>query len=111
MGGANLYLPAGPYDQRPVLNRPDVLLYISAVLLKPLAITGRRALATLEARLAQAWGALAKRGVDRDFILSRSMLSPATCCLVNPDGEKTVEKAFATVRALSARLREKFRLD
>ena len=68
-------------------------------------------LATLEARLAEAWGALARRGVDRDFLLSRSMLSPATCCLVNPDGEKTVEKAFTTVRALSARLREKFKLD
>lgn len=68
-------------------------------------------LASLEARLAEAWGALASKGVDRDFLLSRSMLSPATCCLVNQDGEKTVEKAFATVRALSARLREKFRLD
>jgi len=35
-----------------------------------------------------------RRGVDREFLLSRSMLSPATCCLINPDGEKTVEKAF-----------------
>ncbi|KMY67548.1 hypothetical protein AAU61_12120 [Desulfocarbo indianensis] len=68
-------------------------------------------MASLEARLAEAWGALSRRGVDRDFLLSRSLLSPATCCLVNPDGEKTVEKAFATVRALSQRLREKFRLE
>jgi hypothetical protein len=37
------------------------------------------------------------------------MLSPATCCLVNPDVEKTVEKAFATIRALSRRLKEKYR--
>lgn len=67
--------------------------------------------ASLEARLAQAWGALARWGVDRDLMPSHSMLPPVTCCLVNSDGEKTVEKAFETVRALSARLREKLRLD
>jgi hypothetical protein len=38
------------------------------------------------------------------------MLSPATCCLVNPDGEKTVEKAFQVIRRLSESLREKYRL-
>jgi hypothetical protein len=65
---------------------------------------------TLERRLDEIWAALGKRGVDQDFLLSRSMLSPATCCLVNPDGEKTVEKAFDVTRALSSRLREKHRL-
>ncbi len=40
----------------------------------------------------------------------RSLLSPATCCLVNPDAEKTVEKAFQMVKDLSATLREKFKL-
>jgi hypothetical protein len=43
-----------------------------------------------------------------DFLLSRSLLSPATCCLVNPDREKTVERAFFMIRKLSQRLREKF---
>ncbi len=62
---------------------------------------------TLEKRLIEIWAALEKKGIDRDFLLSRSMLSPATCCLVNPDGEKTVEKAFETTRDLSLRLREK----
>jgi hypothetical protein len=38
------------------------------------------------------------------------MLSPATCCLVNPDREKTVEKAFSTVQKLSGILREKYGL-
>ena len=52
----------------------------------------------------------AEKGIDLDFLLSRSMLSPATCCLVNPDREKTVEKAFETVKSLSASLRERFRL-
>jgi hypothetical protein len=35
------------------------------------------------------------------------MLSPATCCLVNPDGGKTVERGFETIRELSLRLRER----
>lgn len=48
--------------------------------------------------------------IDRDFLISRSLISPATCCLVNPDGTVTVEKAFATVRELSVRLREHFKL-
>jgi hypothetical protein len=66
--------------------------------------------ASLEERLVEAWDALAKRGVDRDQLLAQSLISPATCCLVNPDREKTVEKAFGVVRDLSARLRERFKL-
>ena len=65
---------------------------------------------SLEKRLAEIWAALDKKGIDRDFLLSRSMLSPATCCLVNPDGEKTVEKAFEATRNLSLQLREKLKL-
>ncbi len=61
---------------------------------------------TLEVRLIEMWSFLEKRGIDLDFLMSRSMLSPATCCLVNPDIEKTVEKAFIMVNELSARLRE-----
>jgi hypothetical protein len=30
---------------------------------------------------------------------------------VNPDGEKTVEKAFGVVREVSRRLREKYKLS
>ena len=39
-----------------------------------------------------------------------SLLSPDTGCLVNPDAEKTVEKAFQRVKDFSARSREKFKL-
>ena len=66
---------------------------------------------SLEKKLAEIWAALDKKGIDRDFLLSRSMLSPATCCLVNPDGEKTVEKAFEVTRNLSLQLREKLDLN
>ena len=65
---------------------------------------------SLKKRLTEIWAALDKKGIDQDFLLSRSMLSPATCCLVNPDGEKTVEKAFEATRNLSLQLREKLKL-
>jgi hypothetical protein len=66
---------------------------------------------SLEKRLTTLWDALDAKGIDREFLLSRSMLSPATCCLVNPDGSATVEKAFKTVKTLSANLRGRYRLD
>ncbi len=65
---------------------------------------------SLEAMLLNCWRVLEKKGIDTAFLLSRSMISPATCCLVNPDGAATVEKAFAAVKSLSQTLRERFRL-
>ena len=67
----------------------------------------KECLDSLEARLETVWSTLQKSGVDRELLLSRSLLSPATCCLVNPDREKTVEKAFEAVRRLSEGMREK----
>ncbi len=66
---------------------------------------------SLEERLIAQWDWLEKKGLDREFLISRSLLSLATCCLVNPDGEKTVEQAFRMIRDLSARLRRRFRLE
>jgi hypothetical protein len=65
---------------------------------------------SLEGRLEDIWDALGRKGIDKELLLSRSMLSPATCCLVNPDGEKTVEKAFQRVKELSRHLRDKYRI-
>jgi hypothetical protein len=70
----------------------------------------KESLDSLEQMLTGVWNILHKNGIDPEFLLSRSLLSPATCCLVNPDAEKTVEKAFQTVKDLSVRLREKFKL-
>jgi hypothetical protein len=67
-------------------------------------------MASLEKRLEEIWSVLGKNGIDLEFLLSRSMLSPATCCLVNPDGEKTVEEAFKMIKQLSERLRGKYEL-
>ncbi|NLI83551.1 MAG: hypothetical protein GX443_17995 [Deltaproteobacteria bacterium] len=66
---------------------------------------------SLEAQLEDIWESLGRKGIDRDRLLSRSLLSPATCCLINPDREKTVEKAFDAVLRLSRRLREKYGLE
>jgi hypothetical protein len=49
--------------------------------------------------------------LDFDLLLSRSLLSPATCCLVNSDREKTVERAFDLIRHISRLMREKYRID
>ncbi len=64
----------------------------------------------LEIRLVGLWDRLASKGIDREFLLSQSLLSPATCCLVNRDKEITVEKAFHAVKALSHRLRQRYAL-
>ncbi|MBU3948717.1 MAG: hypothetical protein KJ826_10920 [Proteobacteria bacterium] len=68
-------------------------------------------IASLINRLEETWQVLSKKGIDINFLLSKSLLSPATCCLVNPDKEKTVEKAFETIKSISGKLREKYRLD
>jgi hypothetical protein len=57
------------------------------------------------------WTALTARGVDRDTLLRQSLLAPATCNLMNPDKEKTVEQAFGILRKLSGTVREKYGLN
>ncbi len=59
-------------------------------------------------RLEDVWKILWSKGIDRKQMIAQSMLSPATCCLVNPDKERTVERAFASVKQISTRLREKY---
>lgn len=53
---------------------------------------------SLADRLLVLWDKLGEEGLDRDAIAGRSLLTPATCCLVNPDLTATVENAYATVR-------------
>ncbi len=66
---------------------------------------GQETVASLEARMVEMFDALTDRGIDRERLRAQSQLSPATCCLVNPDGEATVEQAFAMTRELADRLR------
>ena len=66
---------------------------------------------SLLGRLEAFWTALAERGVDRGALLRQSLLAPATCNLMNPDKEKTVEQAFGMLRELSQTVREKYSLN
>ncbi|OEU64897.1 MAG: hypothetical protein BBJ57_11185 [Desulfobacterales bacterium PC51MH44] len=66
---------------------------------------------SLIAQMEGVWQILGKKGIDIEHMLTKSMLSPATCCLVNPDKEKTVEKAFARIKLLSEALKEKYGLS
>ena len=59
-------------------------------------------------RLETVWQVLWDKGIDRDRMIANSMLSPATCCLVNPDKERTVERAFAAVNRMAGLLRSKY---
>lgn len=70
----------------------------------------KESLGFLSMKLEGIWQHLCKKGLDLEYLLSRSMLSPATCCLVNQDGGQTVAKAFAMVNHLSRTLREKYRI-
>lgn len=68
VGGRNLNIPAGSYDQRSVESRPDVLVYTTDPLLDPLTVVGRVTV-TL-------WAS--SDAVDTDFT--------AKLCDVYPDG-------------------------
>lgn len=63
---------------------------------------------SLEIQLENIWSRLEDKGIDRDILIAQGQISPATCCLVNPDREKTVEMAFRIVKKLSERMREKY---
>ena len=65
---------------------------------------------TLIKLLESTWQGLYDEGLDRDLLLSRSLLSPATCCLINPDKQKTVNQAFTSLIQLSESLRDKYKL-
>jgi hypothetical protein len=63
---------------------------------------------SLVQRLESVWKILWSKGIDREQLIAQSMLSPATCCLVNPDKERTVERAFATVKQMADVLKAKY---
>ncbi len=66
---------------------------------------------SLVERLEGFWEALSQKGVHRERVLRQSLLAPATCNLMNPDKEETVERAFGILRELSKKIREKYHLS
>jgi hypothetical protein len=71
----------------------------------------QESLDSLASQLEILWEKLASKGIDKNLFLSKSLLSPATCCLVNPDKTKTVEQAFSWIKDLSKSLRIKYGLN
>ena len=65
-------------------------------------------MSTLIKRLESVWKVLWGKGIDRQQLIECSMLSPATCCLINPDKEKTVERAFTSLKMMAVKMREKY---
>jgi len=63
---------------------------------------------SLVRRLEDVWKILWLKGIDRELLISRSMISPATCCLINPDKTLTVERAFAAVNRMAEELRDRY---
>ncbi|WP_419655507.1 hypothetical protein Dvar_45940 [Desulfosarcina variabilis str. Montpellier] len=59
-------------------------------------------------RLENVWRVLWSKGIDKEQMIAKSLISPATCCLVNPDKERTVERAFGAVNEMAARLRDRY---
>lgn len=63
---------------------------------------------TMIQRLENVWKILWSKGIDKEQMFAQSMLSPATCCLVNPDKERTVERAFIAVKQMAKRLQDNY---
>jgi len=60
---------------------------------------------SLADRLQALWDKLGEEGLEREAVTGSSLLTPATCCLVNPDLTATVEKAYAVVKEVRDLLR------
>jgi hypothetical protein len=87
--------------------------FIHAVTATTIGSTGSEAFAheeipSLIQRLEDIWKTMWSKGIDREQLIARSMLSPATCCLINPDKERTVERAFASVNRVAEALKNKY---
>jgi hypothetical protein len=93
---------------RKFLDRGGIIVW--GIIPTGFEVFSKESLGFLGMKLEGIWRHLCTKGLDFEYLLSRSMLSPATCCLVNQDGGDTVAKAFAMVNHLSRTLREKYRL-
>lgn len=64
----------------------------------------------LEERLENMWEHMEAKGISKEQIISQAWLAPARCCLINEDGDKSVEKAFQLLIKLSEKLKEKYKI-
>jgi hypothetical protein len=99
---------ACPGSIKKFLDRGGVLVW--GIVPTGYEIFAKESLGFLIMKLEGIWQHLGKNGIDIEQIIAQSMLSPATCCLVNPDKGQTVENAFSMTNHLSHKLREKYKI-
>ncbi|HIE28372.1 TPA: hypothetical protein EYP66_13915 [Candidatus Poribacteria bacterium] len=81
----------GPIDQRPLLDRPDVLYYRSPKLASPLTVVGEITLRLF----------VESSAVDTDFIAKLSVEEPsgAVTCLTHGTSRLRISRRFTSVSA------------
>jgi hypothetical protein len=102
---AEVFASYGPAIKR-FLERDGVIVW--GIVPTGFEAFAREEIPALIQQLENIWKILWSKGVDPDRLIARSMLSPATCCLVNPDKERTVERAFAAVTQMAEVLKAKY---
>lgn len=102
---AEVFASYGPAIKR-FLDRDGVIVW--GIVPTGFEAFAREEIPALIQQLENIWEILWSKGVDPDRLIARSMLSPATCCLVNPDKEGTVERAFAAVTQMAEVLKAKY---
>jgi hypothetical protein len=68
----------------------------------------RESMEGLSRHIETLWREFEQSGFDLQQMLSQSILMPATCALMNPDGFETVEKAYDWLKRLSRQLQTKY---
>ena len=60
-------------------------------------------------RLESLWDMLEKKGITREVLVPQGMLMPATCSLINPDGDDTVEKSYDILIDVANQLKSRYK--
>lgn len=60
---------------------------------------------SLASRLRELWLSIEDEGLEPGKLAGQALITPATCCLINPDLTATVERAFSLVREVRGILR------
>lgn len=103
VGGRELLLPAGPFDQRSIENRPDVLLFTGPELAKPMEVTGRIAVRLFAASTAR----------DTDWTAKLTDVYPDGRSMLIADGilRARFRNGFARERLMKPGVAYEFDLD
>ncbi|MGI6615192.1 MAG: hypothetical protein ACOX30_04100 [Dethiobacteria bacterium] len=57
-------------------------------------------------RINELWSHLEQGGIAREQLLRQAWFAPARCCLINSDGEATVERSFKLLKKVAAHFRK-----